>query len=158
MTMPRERTSPRPETGASETIVAGYDGSAAARRAVMEAAERAGHAGRVVLVHASESPSEWLDSPFYHSMLAAQRRSRQRILDDLDDLDLADVTLEVQFADGPAAEALVSEARARDAREIVVGSRGLGRLRAAISSVSQRLLRHADRPVVIVPAEPPGNT
>jgi nucleotide-binding universal stress UspA family protein len=38
----------------------------------------------------------------------------------------------------------------RDADEIVVGSRGLGRIRGALGSVSQKLLREAARPVLVV--------
>ena len=46
---------------------------------------------------------------------------------------------------------LVRGAVVRDADEIVVGSRGLGRFRGAFGSVSHALLHEADRPVVIVP-------
>lgn len=53
--------------------------------------------------------------------------------------------------EGEPAEGLMRVARARDAREIVVGSRGLGRLRAVMGSVSHRLLERSDRPVVVVP-------
>ena len=52
---------------------------------------------------------------------------------------------------GPPVESLVRVAQARDAAEIVVGARGLGRFRAALGSVSHELLHEADRPVVIVP-------
>jgi nucleotide-binding universal stress UspA family protein len=38
----------------------------------------------------------------------------------------------------------------RDADEIVVGSRGLGRIRGALGSVSQELLREAARPVLVI--------
>jgi nucleotide-binding universal stress UspA family protein len=51
---------------------------------------------------------------------------------------------------GPAAKQLAALARERDADEIVVGSRGLGRFSAALGSVSHALLRHADHPVVVV--------
>jgi nucleotide-binding universal stress UspA family protein len=40
----------------------------------------------------------------------------------------------------------------RDADEIVVGARGLGRVRALLGSVSHELLHIADRPVVVIPA------
>src|SRR6185295_7603993 len=51
---------------------------------------------------------------------------------------------------GPPAEVLARAAAVRDADEIVVGSRGLGRIRGALGSVSQELLREAARPVVVV--------
>jgi nucleotide-binding universal stress UspA family protein len=41
--------------------------------------------------------------------------------------------------------------RARNADEIVVGARGLGRMRALLGSVSHELLHIADRPVVVIP-------
>ena len=53
--------------------------------------------------------------------------------------------------EGEPAEALLRIARQRGAREIVVGSRGLGRFRSILGSVSHALLEHADRPVLIVP-------
>src|SRR4051812_46870152 len=54
--------------------------------------------------------------------------------------------------EGSAAERLAALAREREADEIVVGSRGLGRFSAALGSVSHALLQQADRPVVVVPA------
>jgi nucleotide-binding universal stress UspA family protein len=41
----------------------------------------------------------------------------------------------------------------RDADEIVVGSRGFGRLRGVLGSVSHAVLHEADRPVVVIPAD-----
>jgi nucleotide-binding universal stress UspA family protein len=61
------------------------------------------------------------------------------------------VTVEAEFVDGPLPEALAEVARRHHAGEIVVGSRGMGRVRAAMRSVAHRLLRIADRPVVVVP-------
>ena len=43
-------------------------------------------------------------------------------------------------------------ARVRGADEIVVGARGLGRVRALLGSVSHELLHVADRPVVVIPS------
>lgn len=42
-------------------------------------------------------------------------------------------------------------ARVRNVDEIVVGARGLGRIRALLGSVSHELLHIADRPVVVIP-------
>lgn len=50
------------------------------------------------------------------------------------------------------ARAIVAAARSHEAGEIVVGSRGFGRLYGALGSVSKELLHVSDRPVVIVPA------
>ena len=49
-------------------------------------------------------------------------------------------------------ERLADLAREREADEIVIGSRGLGRFSAALGSVSHALLQQADHPVVVVPA------
>jgi nucleotide-binding universal stress UspA family protein len=56
-------------------------------------------------------------------------------------------------ADGTA-EAIVAAADDFDARLIVLGSRGLTGVRAALGSVSQHVLRHAKRPVLVVPEAP----
>jgi nucleotide-binding universal stress UspA family protein len=53
---------------------------------------------------------------------------------------------------GAPAEALDQVARTRGADEIVVGARGLGRMRALLGSVSHELLHVADRPVVVIPS------
>jgi nucleotide-binding universal stress UspA family protein len=59
----------------------------------------------------------------------------------------------VADADG-IADAIVSAADELDAGLIVLGSRGLTGVKAALGSVSQHVLRHAKRPVLIVPEAP----
>lgn len=59
----------------------------------------------------------------------------------------------VADAEGVAA-AIVSAADELDADLIVLGSRGLSGVAAALGSVSQRVLQHAKRSVLVVP-EPP---
>ncbi len=50
-------------------------------------------------------------------------------------------------------DAILAEAEAVDARVIVMGSRGLGAVKAfLLGSVSNALLHHADRPVLVVPS------
>jgi hypothetical protein len=61
------------------------------------------------------------------------------------------VTVEAELVDGSVPEALAEVAKLRDAEEIAVGSRRLGWFRGAVGSVSRRVLREADRPVVVVP-------
>ncbi len=105
------------------TFVVGYDGSAEARRALQVAAGRARPGGTVVAVYATPSASESLDSSCYANAVTARLRREDEILGQLANVDLGDVRLDVQLVDGSPAEALVSAARARDALEIVVGSR-----------------------------------
>jgi nucleotide-binding universal stress UspA family protein len=78
-------------------------------------------------------------------------RHEDEVVGELADVELGDVRLEVELIGGPAAAALIREAQKHDADEIVVGSRGLGAIRATLGSVSHQLLRHADRPVLVVP-------
>ena len=59
---------------------------------------------------------------------------------------------ETDLKEGGPAEALLAVAHARDAAEIVVGSRGSGRSWTPIGSVSREVLDSADRPVVVVPS------
>ena len=135
----------------NRTIVVGYNGSSEARAALSAAAERAGDGGTVVAVYATEPPSNWLDTPYYARAVEIRRERAAKIFEELGRLELADVTVEAEVADGPAPEALAEVARLRDADEIAVGSRRLGWLRGALGSVSRRVLRIADRPVVVVP-------
>jgi nucleotide-binding universal stress UspA family protein len=51
---------------------------------------------------------------------------------------------------GPVWETILEVARDRDAEVIVLGARGLtGFQRALLGSVSERVVRHADRPVLV---------
>jgi len=61
-----------------------------------------------------------------------------------------ETNIEFSVLEGPPAEVLIRAAAVREADEIVVGSRGLGRIRGALGSVSQELLRDAARPVLVV--------
>jgi nucleotide-binding universal stress UspA family protein len=134
------------------TIVVGYDGSSEAQAALAAAAARAGKGGTVVAVYAAEPASNWLDTPHYARAVEMRRQRFATIFEELPSLGLADnVTVESELADGPAPEALAEVARLRDADEIAVGSRRLGWFRGALGSVSRRVLRIADRPVVVVP-------
>jgi nucleotide-binding universal stress UspA family protein len=146
------RSRRRQEAESPATIVVGYDGSHEAREAVTLAAERAGPDGTVVVLHVRPSPSRWLDTARHQSAVEEYERRGSEVLDTLLDVASDGPAIVAELVDGKPAEALIREARLYDASEIVVGSRGVGRLRAALGSVSRQLLREADRPVVVVPA------
>ena len=63
------------------------------------------------------------------------------------------VSFEAVLTAGPPHEALATTARTRHADEIVVGARGADPQDRGPGRVPQALLRDADRPVVVVPAE-----
>jgi nucleotide-binding universal stress UspA family protein len=58
---------------------------------------------------------------------------------------------ELELIGNRPADAIVEVAKARDAELIVVGSRGLGRARYSLGSVSHELLQLSDRPVTVIP-------
>jgi nucleotide-binding universal stress UspA family protein len=142
------------------TIVVGYDGSDAARAALAFAARRAGSGGLIFVVHAYEPPPDFLGSPNYERLLSAHRGHGEALLRDLplQDEELVGPEYETELIGSPAAQAIADVARARNADEIVVGARGLGRIRALLGSVSHELLHIADRPVVVIPAAAVGRT
>jgi nucleotide-binding universal stress UspA family protein len=135
------------------TVVVGYDGSPPARAAVAYAAHRAGNGGRVVAVHAFHPTPDWLGSPYYERALAAYQDEGRELLRSLEEEGDLGVELTTSLLEGPSARAIVAAADARDADEIVIGSRGFGRLRGVLGSVSHAVLHEADRPVVVIPAE-----
>jgi nucleotide-binding universal stress UspA family protein len=136
------------------TVVAGYDGSPPARAALAYAARRAGGGGRVIAVHAFQPASDWLGAPYYQRALDAYQAHGRELLRSLaQDQAALGVELSTSLLEGPPARAIVAAADARDADEIVIGSRGFGRLRGVLGSVSHAVLHEADRPVVVIPAD-----
>ena len=135
----------------TSVVVVGYDGSPAAHAAVRRAIEDAGPDGLVVAVHAYTPVPDWLGAPNYDEVLAAHQERGQRLLSELEQRDDLGVHLETSLLEGAPARALIAAAEARDADEIVLGSRGFSPLRGALGSVSHALLHEADRPVVIIP-------
>lgn len=134
----------------ARTVVVGYDGSPPAEAALERAAFDAGADGCVVAVHAYTPAPDWLGAPDYDRVLAAHQEHGRRLLDALSGRDMA-VEFETSLLEGAPARALIAAAEARDADEVVVGSRGFSPLRGALGSVSHALLHEADRPVVVIP-------
>src|SRR3954453_12840062 len=152
LSTPAHPTTPAPD-GAVEprTVVVGYDGSDEARAAFAVAIDRAQASDRIVLVHATPPASDWLGTRYYDRAVAQSHEGAQRVLDEMRPIaEQAETPIEFSVLEGSPAEALIRAAEARDADAIVVGSRGLGPIRGALSSVSQELLREAARPVLVV--------
>jgi nucleotide-binding universal stress UspA family protein len=135
--------------GVTRTTVVGYDGSETAKAALAYAAASTGPEDRLIVAHAVTSPTMFMDTEYYDDALERARERGEQSIAELDDL-LADVPGEARIVEGPPARTLVELARAEDAEEIVVGSRGFGAGRALFGSVSHALLHEADRPLVIL--------
>ena len=135
------------------TVVVGYDGSEPARSALSYAARRSCEGGRIVAVHAFAPVPDWLGSPNYQQALESYQEHGRQLLQSLEDEYELRAELETSLLEGPPARAIVAAADARDADEIVVGSRGFGPVRGALGSVSHAVLHETDRVVVVIPAD-----
>lgn len=117
--------------------VVGFDGSPEARAALEAAAHVAGPLGRVHVVVADDRGSR-----------SAEALVRELQADAVPALRIT--RWEVERRPGPAADAILAAARERDATEIDIGSRGLGRSASILGSVAHDVLHGADLPVRIV--------
>ena len=95
----------------------------------------------MVAVHAFQPAPDWLGAPYYQRALdALPGRTAGELLRSLEEeADLGE--LATSLLEGPPARAIVAAADARDADEIVIGSRGFGRLRGVLGSVSSGAAR-----------------
>lgn len=135
------------------TVVVGYDDSEPAHAALTYAARRSCEGGRIVAVHAFQPVPDWLGAPNYQQTLQAYQGHGRQLLRSLRDEHELDAELETSLLEGPPARAIVAAADARDADEIVLGSRGFGPVRGVLGSVSHAVLHETDRVVVIIPAD-----
>ncbi len=134
-------------------VIVGYDGSEPAQAALAYARRRTADGGRVVAVNAFQPASDWLGAPYYDRAVEAYQEEGRELLRSLQEQHQAGPELVTSLLEGPPARAIVAAADARDADEIVIGSRGFGPLRGALGSVSHAVLHEADRPVVVIPAD-----
>ena len=139
-----------------DEIVVGYDGSDEARRALLTACELADPQAAVTVVHALDVPPHLA---YFERFEAAAADLAQRLEKSAREV-VGGKALQVNFLTvvGEPATVLADVGRQRSAGIIVVGSRGLGPLRSTTSSVSQRLLRRASCPVMVVPKRSGGTS
>jgi nucleotide-binding universal stress UspA family protein len=142
-----------------ERVVVGDDGSWAAQRAGELAAEIADLFGaEVMLVRAYENPPApvggW-SAKDRRELDEARLRNLQELEGRADRLDtIAQDRPETRLAEAKATSAIVSVAKEYEVERtlLAVGSRGLGApMRALLGSVSTKVLRAVDGPVLVVP-------
>jgi nucleotide-binding universal stress UspA family protein len=141
----------------TETIVVGVDGSAGAAAALEFAVREATlRKARLRIVSAWETPVEWytggLAPPLDDETLGIFRAHAQNVVGEAlaaakKELPSSDV--ESVVVEGQAADVLLGQSA--DASLLVVGSRGRGGFTSLmLGSVSQQVVHHANRPVVVV--------
>lgn len=135
----------------SSGVVVGYDGSDCARVALTTAADIAARYGeKLVIAFAYEINRVAGEVGDYHHALEELAKSRLQEGAAL----VHDSGLEVEavIMEEDPAKALIDLADTKDARVIVVGTRGERPLHAAlIGSTPQKLLHMSNRPVLVVP-------
>jgi nucleotide-binding universal stress UspA family protein len=136
----------------SRGVIVGYDGSDCAKAALRTAVE----VGRaydepVIIAFGYELSPVGGELHDYHAAL--QELASKRVAEARELASGAKEIETVVIEDSPA-QALVELGRQRDARVIVVGTRGEGPIRGALlGSTPHKLLHLADRPVLVVPAD-----
>ncbi|HVU76600.1 MAG TPA: universal stress protein [Gaiellaceae bacterium] len=126
----------------SRTVVAGYDGSDAARRALIRGAEAAGSHGRVVVVTAVQPPDTL--APHDDEIASSPADPKRLIAEARELLREHDLDVSTHIADGDPADVLATTAAETDAALIVVGARGNSYpARALRGSVGERLVARA---------------
>jgi nucleotide-binding universal stress UspA family protein len=138
-------------------VVVGYDGSERAGAALAAARDVAASGATVTVLYAFWIPPEVKHYEFFEDIAGSFKQSAEETLQSAravfegSDLDVRYVAL-----DGRAEDVLADVARERGADLIVVGSRGLGRVRAMIGSSVLGLLHDAPCPVLVVPLRDSG--
>jgi nucleotide-binding universal stress UspA family protein len=135
----------------SAGVVVGYDGSACAKEAVRVALEVARAYGeRVVIAFGYELNPVAGELHDYHQAL--KELATKRLTEATALASGAEADVEAVIVEQAPAQALVALAQERDARVIVVGTRGESPIRGALlGSTPHKLLHLSDRPVLVVP-------
>lgn len=140
-------------SGGPRRIVLGYDGSDRARAALDVVRNTAAPGAEVTVVYAHRIPPELRSYEFFQDLLEEVERGAREIVGTARAaLEGSGLEVRCEAREGGAAEVIADIARREHADMIVMASRGLGRVRAAIGSTVLELLQDAPCPVLVVPA------
>lgn len=134
-------------------ILYATDGSPAARSALTHARDLAQKYGaELILVHVFRHIEEFGESPYFSEIEEERRRAGETIIGQaMAELRDTGVTVHLEPCEGQTAEAIINVAAVRSCDLIVMGSRGRGTFQGLLlGSVSDRVVRHAPCPVLIV--------
>ena len=133
-------------------ILIATDGSPGSLAAAEEGVRLAKLLGTgVTFVAVAHAPLPVLGDPFYQRALSENLGAmRAALAKSIPYAAERHVEYETELLEGSPAKAILELARSRDVDLIVVGSRGLGAVKAALlGSVSSEIVHHADRPVLV---------
>lgn len=136
------------------SIVVGFDGSPTSRSALLFAGGLASRgAAELLVVLVGEPNPLWAVSPGATAAEAMETAELAEVLraDTANQLADLDVRWRFERRDGDPAEELLLAGRDVDADMIVVGRSGGGLARRVMGSLTSRVTREADRPVLVVP-------
>jgi nucleotide-binding universal stress UspA family protein len=144
-----------PTKSVATKILVPVDGSENSKRALMQAAKIAGKDGaQITIVHVIDMPpTVYVESQkLLDQLLEQYRRESARVLDEYEDIAKKEgVDAKSAILEGAAAESIVDYADRHGFDMIVMGSRGLGKIKGAfLGSVSSKVLQHAKCSVLIV--------
>lgn len=139
------------------SIVVALDGSPESWRAFELAAGLAATRTdtKLTLVYAWEPVSAARGQPFFDDAVEQRIERGERLLAAASRC-IPELAVEHEVLEGPAAATIVRVAEAHRADLLVMGARGVGPLRSALGSVSQRVIHDTSCPVLIA-REPPQN-
>lgn len=134
-------------------ILLATDGSPSATEAARYARDLARLTGaEVLVVHAHPRVPPYLGEPNLTEMMHKILEESSAVVDPvIADLAEAGIQASPVFLEGPAAEAILNVAEARECDLIVMGTRGHGQLAGMLlGSVSHKVLSNAKVPVLVV--------
>ena len=134
-------------------VVVGFDGSPASHIALSRAIQRVGPDGKLYLVHAWEVPEAWRGRGNYQPYIDCALTEAEAVMKSAAAAHpaLESIAWERELIGSPAARAIADVARVRRADEIILGTRGFGRVRALLGSVAHELIHLAPCPVTVIP-------
>ncbi len=133
-------------------ILVGFDGSKNSTEALHEANKLAGDAYELLVVHAYSIPAYVHRYSFFDELTVRAEAAARKVIDAaMEEIGDSRKRTGFEIAPGRPAHLLAELAKQRNAKMIVIGSRGYGGVRTLPGSQSRRLLSISPCPVMIVP-------
>jgi nucleotide-binding universal stress UspA family protein len=119
----------------------------------MRAIQRVRPGGKLYLVHGWEVAEAWRGRGTYQPYVNRALTDAEVVLEGAHQAHpgLREIRWEAELIAGPPARSIADVATVRHADEIMVGTRGFGRVRALLGSVAHELIHLAPCPVTVIP-------